>query len=602
MAKGFNIFGKLSEEIDDFDKGGVYIVGKPDSRYESPTKRGERGGYYHSQKDLLSAIDLASASKFKKGIWDDEGQRKTYLNIVNFYRDVMKMKIGINVSNYILKPTHRVYTWAVWAFNRVFRLWAMMDDYDDKIAEFAHDLATYGTTVAKKLHKDTERVPLRSLRNTQTAKSLYGAAANGGYVIIDDEKHYNEMKMYPDWDLSALDKAKSYPVYERYGLVPQGLIDGWMKMTDLEVAQYIIKEDEDLVLAMAIIIPEGVEVADRTGKGEALLFLEVLDEDTWPLEECHVEKVDGRWIGRGEIEKQLENQIARNLNANYRRRGILWAAKKVFQSSDENIQENLVYEVADGQVLHPKANGTITQVNTASQHVGEIQNDDNAVKENSQQNAFAFEVATGEALPSGTPFRLGVVLSQAVAQHFTRVRQTFSNFLKRCFFDQVIPLCKEEYADEHEAIVALNGPGVADFREEIIVYHTNLRVWDSIIANGRPNPDEIRAQVEQELARNEYAFIDTPAKFYENAEFYMELNITDDISADIADLTTLYQAMVAKGDPRADRVLEEIFAMRGKALPAIAGPIPKVAAPVAPPTPNGAPVAVPPANPAPVGA
>lgn len=579
MAKGFNIFGKISEEIDDFDNGGIWIVGKPDNKYENPQKRGERGGYYHSQRQLLDAIDMMGASKFRKGIWDDEGQRKTYLNIANFYRDVMKMKIMIYVSNYIFQPKSLDFTWVVWSFSRIFKTFAQRENYDDQIGEFAHDLSTYGTCVSIKATKWTERVPLRTIRNTQSAKTLYEAAVNGGYVILDSEKHYNEMELMPDWDVESLDNSKTYQVIQRYGLVPEGLVKGWYKMTDLEVSRYMKKDEEKMVLAIAITIPEG---AGNVGKGEHLCFLEELDEDSWPLDECHIEQADGRWIGKGEMEKQLENQIARNLNANFRRRGILWAAKKIFQSTDDEIQSNLVYEVLDGEVIHVKNNGTISQVNTANQHSSEITADDTAVIQNSQQNAFAFEVATGEALPSGTPFRLGVVLANAVDSHFKSVRKTFSNFLIRAFFNQLVEICEEEYSGPHNIQVPLGETDLDAFREDLITYHTNLRIWDYILRHkaGQQGPDRaaIRLGVEQELARNEYAFLDAPKAFYKDADFYMTLNLVDDIGADIADLTTLYGTMVQKGDPRAENVLKQIFALRGKALAPLIGPTPEPAA------------------------
>ena len=69
----FNIFGKLEEEIADFDNKGVYIVGKPKTQNERAEKGGEHGGYFFHQKQVLEAVDLACASKYKKGIFDDEG-------------------------------------------------------------------------------------------------------------------------------------------------------------------------------------------------------------------------------------------------------------------------------------------------------------------------------------------------------------------------------------------------------------------------------------------------------------------------------------------------------------------------------------------------
>lgn len=578
----FNLFGTVSAENADFDKRGVYIVGKPKGENEHNSGKGERGGYYFSQKDLLDSIDLASASKYKNGIWDEENQRKTFLNVVNFYRDVMKMKININVSNYIFEPRSFLYTWIVWIFDRMFKLWASINNYDAQIDEMAHDLATYGTVVVKKLSKCTERVPLRSLRNTITAKSLWHAVISGGFVSIEGEYHYNEMEEYPNWDIEGLSLDASYRAHERYGLVPQGLVDKWQDMSDEAISRYTPEKDERMVPALSIVILEGA------GKGgQRVLYIEAMDEDTFPLEECHVEKRDGRWIGIGEIEKQLEAQISRNLGAHLRRRGILWATKKLFYSDDPDIQDNLVMEVKDGQVLKVGKGRTVGQLSTTNQHSSDIATDEKSWDDNSRQNAFAFEVATGESLPSGTAFRLGVILQQSVAQHFTLVRETFSQFLIRCFFDQLVPLFQQDHKTEHEAIVSLGEAGIESFRQELITFHTNLRIFDGMMNDKRPNSDEIRAGVEAELNKNQYAFISVPAKAYKDTEYYMKLNLVDDIGPDIADLTSLYQSMVQKGDPRADTVLKQIFAKRGKNLESILGPAPKAApataaAPVAP--------------------
>lgn len=599
MEESFNIFGKLTEEVDDFDSKGVYIVGKPKSENEHNYQKGERGGYYYSQRDVLTSVDLATASKYKTGIRDDEGQRKTYLNIVNFYRDVMKMKIGIRVSNYILTPRALSFTWMSWLFDRMFKLWADMNDYNDQIDEYAHDLATYGTIVSKKLAKCTERVPLRTLRNTQTAKSLWRACAYGGYVIIENETHYNEMEEYPDWNLDDLDYDCTYQLFERYALVPEGLIKDWQDMTDQEISRYKPAEDERMKPAMAIIIPEGVEGT----YGQKLVYLEEIDEDTFPLEECHIDKRDGRWLGVGEVEKQLEAQISRNLNANLRRRGILWATKKVFYSDDPDVQQNLVMEVKDGEVINIGKGRQFAQLNTSNQHTNDIQNDDTTWVESSKQNSFAFEVATGEALPSGTPFRLGIVLQQSVAQHFTSVRNTFSNYLIRSFFDQVVLEFRQEYKDDHEAVISLGEDNIENLKDDIITYHTNLRLWMGITSGHNLDAATVKQQVSDELAKNAYAFLQVDSKAYDNVEYFMRLNLVDDIGPELSDLTTLYQSMVQQGDKRADIVLKKIFATRGQSLDATLGPAQPAQTPVntesaspgpmpAIPAPNAAPATV----------
>lgn len=597
----YDIFSELQKEIDDFDSGGYYITGDPNSgpvnSHTDKGKKGEKGGYWYSQKDLYESIDLACASKYKKGIKDAEGQRKTYLNVVNFYRDVMKMKIIIKVSNYIFEPRKLAYEWPVWSLKQEFGIFADEESYDDELQDRAHDLSTYGSVVSKKCADATERVPLRTLRNTQSAKSLWHAAISGGYVILEDDKHYNEMTEYPDWDTESLSKSKSYNVFERYALVPQSLYENeaWKENGGV-IEDY--GDDEEMILVQAILIPDEKEKGSKKITSGKVVYMERVDEDSWPLDECHAERVDGRWSGKGEVEKQLENQIARNLNANLRRRGLLWAVKKIFQSASDEIPSQLLMEVRDGEVVYVGANGQITQINTANQHIGEFTNDDAAWKENSQQNAFAFNIATGENMPSGTSFSLGVVLDKAVSSHFTSVRNRFSNYLKRDFFNQLIEVFKEEYKEEHERPINMASDDIESFKDSIITFHANERYFDKLAKRQNPNMDQIRIQVEQELLKSPYAFLTIPDDFYENAIFYMKLNLDEDIGPDIQTLTTIYQTMEQKGDPRAEQVLRQIMAKQGKSLTYIAGKKPAPVAPVNPAN-GGRPSATPAPAPAP---
>lgn len=585
----YDIFSELQSEIDDFDSKGYYITGDPNDGqnkgFNDKGKKGERGGYYYHQKELYESIDLACASKYKKGIKDAEGQRKTYLNVVNFYRDVMKMKIIIRVGNYIFEPRKLTYEWPVWSLKQEFSIFADEESYDDELQDRAHDLATYGSVVSKKCAGATERVPLRTLKNTQSAKSLWHAANSGGYVIIEDDKHYNEMSEYPDWETDGLSKNKAYSVYERYALVPKSLYEDEAWKDNGGVIEEV-GDDEEMILCQAILLPEEKDKKNGKIKSGRIVWMEKVDEDSWPLDECHAERVDGRWAGKGEVEKQLENQIARNLNANLRRRGLLWAVKKIFQSASDEIPSQLLMEVKDGEVVYVGANGQITQVNTSNQHNSEFNADDETWKENSQQNAFAFNIATGENMPSGTSFSLGVVLDKAVSSHFTAVRNRFSNYLKRDFFNQLVEVFKEEYSEEHERPISLASDDIENFKESIITFHTNERYFDQLAKRKKPNIDQIRIQVEQELMKSPYAFLTIPDDFYENAIFYMKLNIDDDIGPDIQTLTTIYQTMEQKQDPRAEQVLRLIMAKQGKSLTHIAGN--KADAPVKPVDPRAA--------------
>lgn len=593
----FNIFSKLREEIDDFDRGGVYIVGKPKNDIEFTSRqdrRGEDGGYFYSQRGTLEAIDLACASKFKRGIRDKEGQKKTYMNIVNFYRDVTRMKIHLRMANYILEPRALEYVWPVYFMNREFRMWGEDESYDDLLSEYANDLSTYGSTVSKRLGDCPARVPLRTIRNTLTAKTLEEGARNGGYVIIENDLHYNTMNKYPAWNLDGVKKHTSHTIYERYGLVPRSLLANERWKTEQIVNE--VTDDDEMVLVLAVLIPnDAMDKQKDLGDGGKIAFMEEISEEDWPLDECHINKRDGRWLGVGEVEKQLENQQARNLDVNLRRRGLLWAVKKIYQSTDDEVQKNLVMEVKDGDVLKVKPDGQISQVNTANQHTSDIGADEVVWEKNSQQVAFAFEAATGESMPSGTPFRLGLILDKAVSSHFEQMKQTYSNFLRRSFFNQVIPSFQEEYHEEHTMQMPITAGEIDNLKEAMINYHVNDRIFRAMVNKKPVVPEMIRMEVEEEMNRNMYLFINMPKGAYKDPQYYMRLNITEDIGPEIATLTTIWQDLNSKGDPRADYVLRQILAKQGKMYETVLGLPPRAAAPPqappGPPAPTPEPIA-----------
>lgn len=579
----YNIFSKLRANIEDFENNGIYVVGKPSAKDKFDVEnRGKDGGYYFNQRRTLEAIDLACASKYKRGIVDSEGQRKTYLNIVNFHADVSINQIGINVVNYIMMPTNDDYSWPVFFIDKKFKEWADENSYNDIIDELTDDYARKGTCVVKRTNKTVERVPLRTIKNTQSAKSLEYAAKNGGYAILENEMAYPEMQKYPKWRIDDLDQTKTYNVFERYALVPKGLL-----LEFKSEGSSTPKDWAKMILTQQILIPHATfmqgKSAEKNDKG-VIAYMEQIT-GKFPLEEAHYKKRDGIWLGEGEVEKQLENQLARNLTANLRRRSLMWAARRIFQSTDDEVARNLLMEVKDGDVLQIKNNGNVTPVNTQTMHNADFAADEQSWSENSQDISFSYDVASGDNMPSGTPFRLGAIMEAAVSKYFKRKQDTLSEFLKRSFFDQLLPIFKEEMYEEHSIRYEVTDAQYELALQAMVQLHANdilKREW----YNGNfISSDQAKALVEVEIRKKKYLFWDIPQGFYEEANCYMRLNLNEPIAGDLETLTSLYSSMVQNQDPRAEEVLQQIFQLKGMNLQALIGtkaPTPQPAAPATP--------------------
>lgn len=546
----YDPFSKLNKYLEDFASNKVTIVESSTpgrARYASKNE----GGVVFSQKETLNRIDLYINSEFESGKYDSEGQRKVFLNIVRFIRDVSRMRTDIDVKNYVFNPETYDDFWKTYTMQRQFKLWARKTYFGELLNRIGDDYATYGTAVVKRVGNMLYRVPLGNLINTQDAKTLKDAVLNGGYVIERHRMKLAEMKRMKGWDMGDLDDYdKEYLVYEMYAMCEN--------------------DKGDYVPMVHIIIP-----ADSGKKGEKGHILFEGETDP-PYEEVFWEKIDNRWLGRGPVEVQLENQLARNMTANMRRRGLLWSSKKIFQTQSEEVQKNLVKDVKDGEVLYVGKTTGITPVPMETRNVGEYSSDEEVWKENSQQQSFTFEVATGEALPSGTPFRLGVVLSQAVDTFFNIKREQLGLFCKRSFFELMIPIFKKE-AKEFTLAIARTDDGFELVRKAMIDEKTERKAIQVLLNGEIPDKEAIRAQVEKIINESPNLFLEGEEGLYDDVKYYLELDITDeanDTQTDITTLTTLWQAMNAKGDPRADRVLEFIFAKTGKNLSSIVGNAP----------------------------
>lgn len=558
----FNIFAQLHKEINEFETEKIHISGSEDSQELSKLK-GTAIGYDFSQKDTLNLIELYYNSKFESGQTDSEGQRKVFLNISKFKSDVASKQVDIDVKDFVFVPEDTGSEWGSWFLTRKFRKWARKNYFGKLINEIVNDYPKYGTAVMKEVGNELQRVPLKTLRVKQDAKDLQSSE----YVI---EEHTDmqlwEMEDY-GWDTKGLELEwdSKVDVFERYGRVPLSFYKEYNKMKVDE------GDEQKSIDVMAILAP--TETDPKNSKyGGAILFLEKIKAR--PYREVHWSKIDGRWLGVGEIELQFENQVFRNMIVNLRRRGLLWSGKKIFQSTDTEVNKNLVRDVRDGEVLKIMPNGNITQVNTTTQALAEFQAATNDIDENSNQKAFTFEVATGEQMQSGTPFRLGVMLSNAVNAHFNLKRENLGLFFEEVVYELLFPVFKKENKKADTMLIPSDEEGIESLKEAL----RNLNVWEvfkeKLLKGEMPNVEQIKLDVEKELTGRNFLSFDFSDNFWETLKVSTALVITGEsvnLEKRLETMTNLYNTMVQTGDPRAERVLKRILSSAGENLDMLAG-------------------------------
>jgi hypothetical protein len=212
---------------------------------------------------------------------------------------------------------------------------------------------------------------------------------------------------------------------------------------------------------LAKIIVAGLKKGSKEGK--YVLFAEEIDKK--PYKEAHRGKYEGRWFRKGLFEILFDCQTRANEISNQLARGLEWASKTFYRTSDTLIVQNALTDMRNGDIIKAQE---LTQVETRMQGLDQLVADWNRNIEIANSLANSYEVVTGESLPSNTPFRLGSMMNQNANKLFDFLREKLALAMEGLFNDWILPdMMKElrskkvleltgdqKYLDEYYKVVA----------------------------------------------------------------------------------------------------------------------------------------------------
>lgn len=578
-----DIYAQLHKELQDFFQSRVHIAGTNNGENARYLSRQDKG-YDFSQWETVNLIDLYYNSKFESGPYDSERQRKLFLNICKFRADVASKQIDLDVKDFTFVPEDASSPWGAYLLGKEFRLWAKENYFGELINKCVEAFPRYGWVVLKEVKGELEFVPLQTLRNQQDAKSLQDAR----YVILEHANmSLQDMQANKAWNTDGLQLKpdQTTTVYERYGWATEAQYKIYNGETPEE-------GDENKVIDCLTICTLALNDKGKVDGGHTLFMEKITSR---PFVEAHWSQQHGRLMGIGEIENQFENQIGANMSFNLYRRQLLWSSKKIFQSPDDTIAKNLVRDVKDGDVLQISPNGNITQVDMGNRAGADFNSFSSILEKNSDQKSFTYEVATGASLPSGTPFRLGVLMSNAVNSHFDLKREKLGLFLKHAMEELILPTFKKQFSGEHLVSMFADEEGFDALKKITTNLHINSAIKHAIIHGESVDPEAIAQKVQGEMEAHRNLFVEIPDDFYENIKYRVTLTITGeeiDLPKKIETLTNLYTSLAQKGDPRADKILARLLSYAGENFDILAGTMPAMPqnAPQGPTSPAPSPI------------
>src|SRR3990167_6078383 len=374
--------------------------------------------------------------------------------------------------------------------------------------------------------------------------------------VIEHEIMYPSdlRKMIGTWDnvkelldSASEDEKKGAPefyVYERNGEINEKKYNEVKK---------IDKPGDETKYVLAKVIVGG----RKKDSPEQILFCDKISAK--PYKEYHRGTYAGTWLRLGLYQILFDIQTRANEIGNQIARGLEYSGKTIFRSKDRTVAQNILTDLQNGDIVKSE---DLQQVATEMRGLDQLLADWNRLMILADKLANSFEVVTGEALPSGTPFKLGDMLNMNANKLFDFIREKLSIAFQDVIQDWILP----DLLKDLKAMTVLklsNDSGFLERYYEMVIDDWYIRNLISLPPHSPEEAMALKEQKIQELIKNKEVAIKLQKDMWESFEPRAIVIITGENFNLGAELETLKNFIALEQDPIRRTALIEM-AMRKK--------------------------------------
>ena len=504
--------------------------------------------YAQTTPDVLELINLYTNSKYKKGEYDSNNYKKPFFNVSDTPVDVGKKEIDIDTKDFKFYAEEGQEYYTSYFFGKDFRVWVKEIGFAKTLNKVSENLPRWGHVVFKKVGSKIYNVDMEKIMSDPEVESMYDSdfvIERHDYTYAKFKKTGKEKKwknVQAIYDAHKKAKKKKVTILERYG-----------------------DDDES---DNNFFIVSGLE--EGLGEDEFVLFEGKKDiRDTY--KEIKYTLVKGRWLGRGEVERNFEPQIAKNEINYFYHRGLEWTSLHIFQSRDPTISGNLLTGVTNGDIL--RANEPVNPIPMEERNLSAFSYGDQKWDSNITSRSFSWDVMRGQQPKSGTTLGQSIMQSKMAGGHFGFIRERIGIFWKDVIYDWVVPIFLKESSKKHTLLMGeFNDAEIDKLRRAFLKHRKNLSIVDYIAKNGRyPESEElsIMSGIIKKQIKGEKN-INMRKDLYKDIKVKMEVDITAE-SIDAGQKATMLQAgltMIAQNpqvieNPRTRGLVFDLFELMG---------------------------------------
>lgn len=523
------ILRQINGEIEDFKTKPIQVV----------------PGLYYNQYEIINKEYFYYNSRFQSGETDDDGDRKYFYNINKNPCKVFTKAVDFDSKNIRLLTVGGGDPLKTWFMERDLKYWMRDKEFGLVLNRMFSELPIYGSVVLKVIDGTPYFVDLRNFVVEQSADTL------------DDSNYITEIHNYTPagfrkvakqmgWEQSKVEETISefrkmkntshIRLYERYGDVPRETNDGM----EWEYRRVFVAD-------------VGVDELDNYGDIKVQHTGVLLDSKVWnkrhPYWEFHAEKMPGRWLGVGVVESLFEPQVRQNELSNLQSKTSYWAALRVFQTRDSNVNRNLFSDVRNGEILN--VDSEITQVDMSDRNLAFFNQEDQKWMRNRDELTFSYDVVQGERLPAGTPLGSAQLAVNQTLTYFETIQETIALQVKKMLYEAIIPYFNKE-RNNVEHTLRLVGEDLDQYIEMVKNDLTFKEVTRIALKTGNiplaEERDAITLSLTEAIKQGKEKILTIPVNFYKDIKYDVDIDITGeslDTRVRSATLFAILQAMSA---------------------------------------------------------
>jgi len=524
-----------------------------DQRQNYKTKKVKiTNGYDYNQADTLNLIELYYNSQFSTGNLDSNKREKPFYNIVKFRVNVATRATDLDVKDIKIESETSDDYVRSFLLTKENQVWMKEANFGKFLNDLGHTRAKYGGVVIKKTEHDgklqLDVVPWKDLITDQTdiikgiviERHFYTpselSAMKGVWDNVEDAIKLADADKDDTNETNTTETPGDYiEVFEIHGDLPIA----YMKdPSDVKPEDWYEYKGQVHIIAGADNWTEDQDSKDIIEHGITLFKAEKKEK---PYKYLAWDEVPGRGLGIGIVEDGFEAQVWTNTAVYQEKELVELASKIIFQTPDKTIGSNVLTDLENGAIVNPKANMPLTQVNTVPTSLPEFKNLVGTWKEQLDRTTSTFEANIGEALPSGTPYRLGAILNQEGNSQFDYRRQEEGIFLQELYEDWVLPHLVKRLKSKHTLAAEfsedeLNAIDEAHIEQALKQHILDEREKGNLVLDVEGERQRLKQQMMR--TRNK-RFIDVPKGYYDDLDCTISVITTNETRVKAAVLETL---------------------------------------------------------------